>query len=129
LTQSITDSGEAGVSLARGAGWRFAAANIRHLHGSRTVGIRALPGTRIDPGLNDVVRLRHVQRQRIGLAHETGPDLQRTGRPGERRLAVVVTTQPDHRQQILTETGEPTVARVVTGTGLARQRQVLGSTL
>ncbi|MNZ78397.1 hypothetical protein D3C78_969660 [compost metagenome] len=77
----------------------------------------------INPGLNHVIRQRHIQRQRVRLAHETGPYLQGTGGASERRLAVIVTTEPDHGQQILAETCKPTVTRVVTGACLARQVQ------
>src|SRR3546814_9638593 len=46
-----------------------------------------------------------------------------------RSFAIVITTQPDHCQQILAEACEPAVTRVVGGTGLASEIQRLRQTV
>src|SRR5262245_61446612 len=78
-------------------------------------------GVRVDVHERNAVR--HLERDAGAPgergAHELRPDRQRRARAAESDGEVVVETDPDHREQLRREAGEPRVAEIVGGAGLA----------
>ncbi len=98
---------------------RQAARHHRHL--LRILALRfgapAIPG--IDPGHFQPGAGRRRQRRGGQLGKQVAPGAQAAAGTEQRGRLVVVTAHPEHRQMLAGEAGEPAVAHVVAGAGLA----------
>ena len=79
----------------------------------------AQPALRIDRHHLDAARPGERERLRRRARTSVAPDRQRGSRAGEPRGAVVVVADPDHGEAVAAEAGEPGVALLVGGAGLA----------
>src|SRR5690606_34396487 len=98
---------------------RLVAGAEGHLYRIRAAWVTALARQAVDPGITDITRWHLGQTVRMRLGHEGAPYLQRPRGAGKTRLAVIITAQPGHCQQIIREAGEPAIAQIVGCTRLA----------
>src|SRR5690606_28877798 len=99
--------------------WRKGAGHDRELPRTLAARLRGLAVDRVDPGhFQAFARLRR-KGARGQVAEQVLPGAQATGGAEQAGRLVVVASHPEHRQPVAGEAGEPAVAQVVAGAGLA----------